>query len=235
MIVSFIEIVIVYKIMMKKIPELDIKKKNEWALHKDNLVIDFPITEYSNLSLKWIEIIQRIDNINELIKNLFTDFQLINADILSDKIIESYIKTPLHYKQKFLTEQIFYWIRKTIDEIISIIYVLEYLKKYNEFPMQIKIDCIGKLLNEKNILSKIKNKYLELFKIINDISNTYKHSFLNSEVHNHIGEKDPLVFSYGFKNNDLKKEKIFTSYKIEDIINSINPLIIDFIEHIKKI
>lgn len=220
-------------IPLKNIPKINIQKKQDWSLHSDNLIRIFPDTKYSNFTLKWFEIIQRIDNINDLIRNLYIDFHIINMKINSDPIQDAIIKTPLFYKQKFLTEQIFYWIRKTVDEIISIIYVLDYLKKNNEYPKKIKIDCIGKLLSDQKLIPNIRYKHSELLTIINDISNTYKHSFLNSEIHAHIGEIDPLVFSYGFKNNDIEKDLIFTKYKVEDIINSLNILLADFIIYLK--
>ena len=220
--------------MIQNIPKIDIHKKQEWSLHQDNIIKDFPESEFSNFKLKWLEIIQRIDNVNELIHQLFIDFQILNMQIKESVIEDEIFKTPLYYKQKFLTEQIFYWIRKTVDEIISIIYVLEYLKTNSQYPKIIKIDCIGKLINSKEFILNIKEKHIATFNIINDISNTYKHSFMNSEIHAYIGEKDPLIFSYGFKNNNLEKNPIFTQYKMEDIITDLNSLINDFIIYIKE-
>lgn len=223
-------------ILMRTIPKIDIKNSNtDFLLHADNIIAKFPNSDFSNFNLKWIEIIQRVENVNVLIKDLFEEFDFLRNELFEDKIKESIIKTPYYYRQKFLTEQIFYWIRKTIDELISLIYVLEYIKKESEYPKKIEIESIGKLLYSKNFLPDLKNKNQNVLTIINDISNTYKHSFLNSETLNHIGEFDPLVFSYGFKNNDLNKKMIFTQYKIEDIITHLNILVEDLIDHIKTI
>ncbi|RKS02873.1 hypothetical protein [Flavobacterium sp. 102] len=221
--------------IMRTPPEIDLQKKSEYSLHRDNIIREFPNTEFSNLTLKWVEIIQRIDNVNLLIKELFHDFDLINTKMSDNVIEDSVLKTPLFYRQKFLTEQIFYWIRKTLDEMIAMIYVLEYLKKTNKYPTNIKIESIGHLIGSKEFIVDIKDKHLNILKIINNISNTFKHSFLNSEIHNHLGELDPLVFSYGFKNNDMEKEMVFTAYKIEDVIVELNKLITDLISHIKQI
>jgi hypothetical protein len=220
---------------MVSIPQIDIQKVNERSLHNDNIIRDFPENQFSNFNLKWIEIIQRTNNVNILIKELFQDFCLINTKLSDDLIYDSYIKSSMFYKQKFLTEQIIYWIRKTLDEMISIIYVLEYLKTENEYPTQIKIESIGLLIGSEGFIEDIKIRHLNLLKIINNISNTYKHSFQNSEIHSHFGEFDPLVFSYGLKKNHLKKEMTFTSYKMEDIIIELNKLIGDLISHIKQI
>jgi hypothetical protein len=220
---------------MKNVPKINIQKKQEWAIHEENLIREFPINQYSNFKLKWIEIVQRIDNLNLLINDLFIDFHLMNTKLRDDVIEDAILKTPLLYRQKFITEQIFYWVRKTIDEIISIIYVLEFINENNSYPKNLKIDCIGKLINSSNFIAEIKHKHEKILVIINDISNTYKHSFFNSEIHAHIGELDPLVFCYGFKKNDLSKERIFTQYKVEDIINSLNLLLEDFLAHIKQI
>ncbi|MFD2034495.1 hypothetical protein ACFSKL_06815 [Belliella marina] len=220
---------------MKIAPKINIQKVNEHSLHIDNIIREFPDSKFSNFNLKWFEIIQRIDNVNILIHDLYKDFNLINTELSKDAIENAYLKTPLFYKQKFLTEQIIYWIRKTLDEIIAMIYVLEYLKIKKEYPTHIKIESIGHLIGSKEFLINIKTNHLDFLKIINNISNTYKHSFFNSEIHNYIGELDPLVFSYGFKNNNLEKEMMFTTYKLEEIIIALNKLLGDLIIYIKQI
>lgn len=222
--------------ILSNIPKINIQKKNEWAIAKENVIRDFPDTQYSNFNLKWIEIVQRVDCVNDLINNLFRDFIILNVNIDDDPIMDAAKKTSIFYKQKFLTEQIFYWIRKTIDEIISLMYVLKYLKENNdEYPNKIRIDCIGAFINSTAFVDDIKTTHLDILTIINDISNTYKHSFLNSEIHAYFGEKDPLVFAYGVKSNKLDNDVIFTQYRIEDIINSLNKLLFDLINYIKEI
>lgn len=220
---------------MTKIPQINILKENNHSLHRDNIIKEFPESKYSNFNLKWIEIIQRTDNVNLLIQQLFKEFNLLNSELSINVIEDAIIKTPLYYKQKFLTEQIFYWIRKTLDEMISMIYVLEYIKAENKYPNQIKIESIGLLIGSENFIEHIKLEHLDFLKIINNISNTFKHSFLNSEIHSHIGEHEPLVFCYGFKNNNLEKEMTFTNYKIEEVIIHLNKLLEDLIKHIKEI
>ncbi len=217
------------------IPQIDIQKKQDWPTHIDNMIREFPVMEYSNLNLKWIEIVQRIENVNDLLTDLFNDYLILKSTLHTDPITDSIFKTPLYYKQKFLTEQIFYWIRKTIDEMISMIYVLEYEKENKSFPIKIKIDCIGQLFHNPNFIREIQIQHKTLLVIINDISNTYKHSFLNSEVHSYIGELEPLVFSYGFKNNNLEKDMIFSQYRVRYIINELNVLISNLIEYITKV
>ncbi|UQB69458.1 hypothetical protein [Epilithonimonas zeae] len=218
------------------IPKIDFQKKYDWALHSENIIREFPHSQYCNFDLKWLEIVQRIDNVNDLIKELFSDFILLNLVIDPDPLQDGMRKTPLHYKQKFLTEQIFYWIRKTVDELISLIFVLEFLKQNgNNYPEKINTDCIGKLIQTNDFIPDIKSKHLNFLVLINDISNAYKHSFHNSETYSLIGINDPLAHAYGFKLNNVNKEVLFTAHKIEDIINSLNILICDMIDYIKKI
>lgn len=220
---------------MSNIPQIDIQKASEHSLHRDNIIADFPNFELINLNLKWIEIMQRIDNVNILLTELFQEFKLINTNLSNDVIHDAVIKTPLFYRQKFLTEQIFYWIRKTLDEIISIIFVLDFNAKNNQYPDKIEIESIGKLLNSKDFLADIKNKHIQSLQIINDISNTYKHSFMNSEIHTHVGTNDPLAFSYGFKHNNIKADIHFMQYRVDDIIIALNDLLLDFINRIKEL
>ncbi|MXO34831.1 hypothetical protein GFU95_06745 [Apibacter sp. B3889] len=87
---------------MEKYPIVtSIKIFKEHTLHEDNF-ISLPFdTPYGNLKLKWIEILQRLDNIDTLIIQLFDEFELINKNkLLFDSNIDELINRYLLFKEK---------------------------------------------------------------------------------------------------------------------------------------
>jgi uncharacterized protein Veg len=206
-----------------------LKKHNE--ILNDNQFLSLPNdTPFGNLFLSWVEIIQRTDRINDLIIELYTDFDIIkqnrgkiNPDVSS-----------LFYKQKFLTEQIFYWLRKTADELIGLIFILDFNQKNKVFPIKIGINSIGHLLHKKDYIPGLYDGFKDYLKIVNEISNGYKHSFINSQAHSYHGENYPVVFALTLDYNNLKNQPNFLSYKFSDILENYNLFLGDIKIFIKE-
>jgi hypothetical protein len=53
---------------------------------------------------------------------------------------------------------------------------------------------------------------------INDISNTFKHSFITSEVHHLIGKDEPTVQCLDMKHNSLSSKIVYHNYFLKDIV-----------------
>jgi len=207
-------------------PIIESLKKHNEILRADQFLKLPTDTPFGNLLLSWVEIIQRTDRTNDLIIELYTDYHTITQ---SRGVVNPDI-SHLFYKQKFLTEQIFYWLRKTADELIGLVYILDYHKKNNKFPSKIKINSIGNLLNEENFIPELFDSFRGFLKIVNEISNGYKHSFINSQAHSYHGEYYPVVFAYTLDYNNLKNEPQFHAYKFSDILENYNT----FLTEIKR-
>ncbi|QLC64853.1 hypothetical protein LPB248_00730 [Flavobacterium sp. LPB0248] len=198
---------------MHKIETLKLRNENLNSKHFLNLPDDTP---YGNLNLKWLDVVQRFDSINDLISDLDKYFKIINikdANVETANFISDFF-----YKEKFTIEQIFYWLRKSTDELISLLYVLDYHNLNGEYPTNIKIDCIGFLLSSTNFYVDFVNKYNHLLTILNEVTNAYKHSFVNSEVHSYHGVDYPIAYAYSLKRNTTENSPQFYSVAVNDFI-----------------
>jgi hypothetical protein len=149
-------------------------------------------TPYGNLGLTYMQIMTRTECLNKLIKNLFTGFHTFKRSIVvrggSSNLDESFM-------HKFEIEQVIYWLRKTADDFISIIFIINHFKVFGEYPEQIQVASVGKFLKlTDKSLYKLDN-HIKLLTIINDVSNAYKHTLLNAQLHSHIGVEEPVVFA----------------------------------------
>jgi hypothetical protein len=206
-----------------------LKTHNEILMDKQFLPLPKE-TPFGNLFLSWLEILQRTDRINDLIIDLYNDFEIIkqNKGVVKQDI------SSLFYKQKFLTEQIFYWLRKTTDELISLIYILDFNKKKNAFPTKIEINSIGSLLKKEVYIPELFDDFKKILKILNEISNGYKHSFINSQAHTYHGENYIVIFALTVDYNNLKNQPKFHSYKFSDVIENYNMFLSEVKLYIKK-
>ena len=201
------------------IPIIEALKKQSDFLNADQ-IYSFPEdTEFGNLSLNWVQIIERVENINKLIIQLYEEFEILKTSSQKKNINDAITISHLFYHQKFLTEQIFYWLRKTADEIICMLYLLNYLEKNKHNPKKLKISSIGEYLNSKTKIEILEN-FRAYFKILNDISNAYKHSFVNAQIHTTIAIEHPTVFALAFEHNNRNNELIFHQYSLTDVLEN---------------
>lgn len=84
-------------------------------------------------------------------------------------------------------------------------------------------------------MEEFKTKHLFFFDLINEISNTYKHSFINSECLNHIGIDEPLTFSLSLKYNNLNNVPNFVYPKISDLLDYFDNLLVEIKEILIKL
>ena len=171
-------------------------------------------TPFGNLALKYHKIISRTDHMNLRLHEVFESFNVMRKlSFMPPGIIE----------HQFILEEIVYWMRRTIDELISLRYILYQKEITGDYPEKIEIDSIGALLNPKDRKLKgfrdefsVFNNFFEQF---NKISNAHKHSFINSEI-SQIGNLEPFVFALSLDRNDLGKNPEFHAYKIVDLVSN---------------
>jgi hypothetical protein len=121
----------------------------------------------------------------------------------------------------FTTETLIYWIRKNIDDLIGLQYCLYVLQKDGNEPEELTISSIGSLLDKKVgiPLQPLFAEHISALKRINDISNTFKHSFVTSETHMLIGKDEPTINCLNLPWNKTKNTPVFHSYFLKDILN----------------
>lgn len=200
-----------------EIPQIDVPQGNATMANKDFMFLlpQSPIFGMNNL--RFMDFATRHNFLNKLLREVYIEHG-IGKNIRENQKYYSFDDN--HYTYKNNIETIIYWLRKTVDELISLVYYIHFIKTNNAEPSKIDIDCIGKLLNDKGEIKNILKDNIEFLINLNDISNSYKHSFINRETNHLIGVEEPTVVALQIKNNDAMNNPIYHNYCLRDIINA---------------
>jgi hypothetical protein len=219
------------------IPQIPVPQTNNGYTFNMQFFMHLGMSEsYGNLSLKNMDYAQRHHYINELIREIYFDHSLEKSKIDGD----FYTIDNLFFKVKNSTENVIYWLRKTADDYISLSYLIYYLYVKRERVGQFLIDSIGSLLYGKNdsevrnMLKDVFKKHLETLRILNEVSNSYKHSFANHELIHLIGKDEPTVIELNANKNDFSKPLNYNSYSLKWIIQNYIGFYLDAETQIKK-
>lgn len=178
--------------------------------------LNFPEIESLDLSMAYLSTYNIVDRINDHLFKIISYYNFMNDDTKNDPLFmhEKSTSITMYYIE---TEEIVYWIRKYIDVIISLSYILNYLKENKKEPQKIIIDSIGKYLNPNLNVYKCFEKFLWLFQSVNDVSNYYKHSIYNTNL-NILGKFEPCISAFGTENkhNSIKVYNISLSELISE-------------------
>lgn len=206
-------------------PQINTGKQSQQGLHISQLLPLPSDTPFGNFALKYLKIVSRIDQVNALILDVFSSFLLAHQ---SQGFGEDL------FRHQLIAEKVVYWLRKTADELISLQYVLCTQEKTGQFPTKIEVDCIG-LLNHQNARDFKQNflAHISLLSILNEVSNAYKNSFVNSEISS-IGAEEPYVFALALKRNDLGNQPEFHSVRFAELVTNFDSFFQDSVEMLRK-
>ena len=180
--------------MATELPQIDIGRRHGELL---NVVQMLPLpadTPFGNLLRKYAAILERLDHVNGRIQGVFESYESAKANPLGRLSI-------LHHT--LLAEETVYWIRKTADELIWLVAFLTDRQATGAYPTSLVPFPIDEALRSKAPPGWIVD-HVKFLGLLNDVSNAYKHSFVNSEV-DMIGRDEPGVYALGLKWNDLGK------------------------------
>lgn len=179
-----------------------------------------------NPQLFHLNLISRINSINLRINSIITQFNSIKTPG-KGTILE------LFFLYRSEIEMVIHLIKKSLDDIITINYVMLDLNEIVEKHI-IKINSIGKLFKYENdekciSLRDIINyeKHSPFLHQINDIHNSVKHDIFLSEVSNIVGDHWPVIAILKPKGNNFDTME----YQIHDLATIIN----DFSVFLKEV
>lgn len=203
--------------MQLSIPQIPIQERGQIFTDQNFLYLNFfNSPQFGGLQLKHLDYNERHIFMNDMLKEIYMTHSLT---IKEHAHIEAYSYQHFHYRLLFMIESFIYWLRKNIDEMIAFNYLAHYLAKHNAEPEKLEIFSIGTLTSKKkHELYLTFNAHIENLKRINKISNTFKHSFITSDVHNLIGRDEPRVNCLDLPWNDTKNSPVFHSYSLKEII-----------------
>jgi hypothetical protein len=213
-------------------PILESLKKYKTHFNKEQFISLNPDCNFGNLNLNYMQLVIRIECVNSQIIDLYQKFytekyKRENEGFGMSNLDESYLDI-------MITEQIFYWLRKTTDEIISLISLCTDYKRNGEYPKKIKVSSIGEFLNLKTPFIEVLEKNKDLLKLLNEISNTFKHSFINPQIMAYKGSEYPVVFAYNLHYNDLKSEAKFIRIELKKFLNDYDKFLFEVKNYISE-
>lgn len=193
---------------------------------------DFPayprLPQVCNTLLVSVLISQSIRDIQGKYKDLLAFHDAIFAynlhnnipdDIRVDLMPEYADQCSRHYKYHFIAGELVASIRSLLDYIIQITYLMVCYDEYL-ITRKIAINSIGSLLSgyDNNTLDdhvkmivigdgrSYKKDDSNFLRIINDLSNSIKHSLMHAEAFSIMSDMCPVVISFEAKNNNHNRE-----------------------------
>ncbi len=184
------------------VPTIHVGGQHQDVLNASQLLALPPDTPYGNLALKWLKIVARLIRSN---REIAIAYGLHGQAVSSSGPSASQILEELPQ----LLEEIAYWLRKSADELIGLSFLCEALLRGERLPTSVDVDCIGTLLggSHQALLTQY-SPHLSHLQSLNDISNAYKHSFINSDL-NIMGRDEPVLYALTLQRNDLSKKQSF--------------------------
>lgn len=202
---------------------LDKVKKRKYKLIDNNYLI------HENLNAGKIRCIEVCKNDNygftSQLFSLISSMNITNERIVishelyekikSNKETANPLNTYIYAKYQMINESIVHDIKKFCDKLI----VIAFLIVEKEVITHLKIKSVGEYFNDSRHFFKSDEEFLHL---INDLDNSYKHSFSNNMDPGRIGLYDNCIVNYYSKDgNDIFHPKIF-SVRLDDLIGGFN-------------
>jgi hypothetical protein len=174
-------------------------------------------TPYGNLLLKGMNIVRRLDRVNLEVARVFASYVHPNNEQSSNSSQDI-------LEHQFYAEQVVYWLRKTVDELISLAYAISEWKRNGEWPNAIKVDSIAGL--SRNAPQEVKDlfaPYERYLFTLNEVANAFKHSFINTDM-TVVGAEYPVVFALALDRNRLSNKPKFYSVNFSEIVQEFSKL-----------
>lgn len=202
---------------MRDIPQIDNGKKPLQPLNIVHFIWLPSSTPYGNLLLKGMNIVRRIDRVNLEIGQVFTSYVHPSKEDVNNPQQDL-------LEHQFHEEQVVYWLRKTADELISLAYVIDEWNRTGKWPVSVKIDSIAGLKESPSEeLRQLFASHEAFLTTLNEISNAFKHSFINTNM-TVAGSEYPVVFALALKRNKLSEPPQFYSVNFAEMVEAFSRL-----------
>src|SRR5215212_8562316 len=140
--------------------------------------------------------------------------------------------SDLLFHHGLVSEQVIYWLRKTADELIGLHHVLASRVANGEYPDRVSPDSIGGLLRGKAVPPPFV-EHVDFLETLNEISNAYKHSFINSDL-NLVGRDEPVVYALGLHRNKLEKSSALYAVSVREVVAGFNAFFDAMVESLRN-
>jgi hypothetical protein len=206
---------------MRTAPLLEIGKLPGDMLHVAHFIPLPANSPFGNLAFKYVKAFQRLDHANQTVLRVYEQHEALRANLASP-----YISTHLFHQ-----EEIVYWLRQAADDLISLASVIDEWQSAGTCPDTVSTDCIGAFLSGTKTAKYVQS--LDFLNTLNDVSNAYKHSFINTQV-NLIGADEPVVYALGLKRNKLANGPTFYQVTLASLIEGFNVFFSTITQELRK-
>lgn len=216
--------------------QFDIYRDSTKEIYADDIP-EFSASKYwGNLSSKVSFIFSRLDYLNDTLISICEKVEIYNINFKKrNGLTRKKAKiTPYIEIIHVMTD-----LRMILDELIALLHIVEKRKILGDYPNKIEIECIGDLLGkwDKNKFEDVNFfiDYKVFLKNVNDITNTYKHSFINDHIIFYRQLEKPTVYAIKNFNKefDINKNKLIV-IPLEDIVNDFNTMFKEYRVLLKK-
>ena len=201
-------------------PILEIGKQPGDPLNLKHFLLLPANSPFGNLALKYLKVFQRLDHANHTILKVYAQHATLRADP----------ESPFISSHLFLQEEVIYWLRQSSDELISLTSVLNEWQRTGICPEHVPMDCIGALIVEEG--SNQHAQSFEFLATLNNVSNAYKHSFINTQL-SLVGAEEPVVYALGLKRNKLSNTPSLYQVPFASLISGFNVFFASIIQELK--
>lgn len=216
--------------------QFDIYRDSTKEIYADDIP-EFPSSQFwGNLGNKVLFIFNRLDYLNNTLVSICEKVEIYNINfkkrngLTSNKVkITPYIEI-IHVMSD---------LRMIVDELIVLLYIVEKRKVFGDYPNKLEIESTGDLLGKwnENKFDDVKFfiDYKDFLKNVNDITNTYKHSFINDHIIFYRQLEKPTVYAIRNpkKEFDILKNSLI-AIPLEDIVIDFNKMFKEYRVLLKK-
>lgn len=201
----------------------------------------FVVSEnWGNLGNKVLFILNRLDYLNDILASIFQKVENINHN---RKLRNGMTDNKTAVAPYIEIIHVMSDMRMIIDELIALLYIVEKRKEIGDYPDLIEIDSIGALLKkwENGEFDELCFfvDFKDFIKTINEITNTYKHSFINDHIIFFRQLDTPIVYAwknkaYKQRNKFERDENKFIAIPLKDIVGDFNKMFSEYQNVLKK-
>lgn len=171
---------------------------------------------YVNEELKFMKLITDLDIVNQNIIETHEIWnRIINFNINTSEFM--IYNTYYHKRMSKLHEYIVFDLKHFIDEVIASIAIIKGFVKNNK----VTVSSIGAYLNKKEKNFNDLDQFIDLFDKLDNLANSYKHSYANSDF-SAIGKEEICFITLYSKYNDFEKQPIPYVISVNYIIQEFN-------------
>jgi len=167
-------------------------------------------TPMGNMALKFMRVVERLGHAN---RRIGESHEAWRAALGADPVVPS----PMT-EHMYSTEEAVYMIRRVADELIALDFYLHARLRDGQYPDKLEVDSVGAELNSK---SPRFGDHRDFLRVLNEISNAHKHSFVQSDLVI-VGSKDPCVVALPLSRNALTSQLKFYVVRLDDVVTDFN-------------